>query len=131
MRTKGLVAIAGISFSVMSLMGCSNNAPSQASTSNAPVVSPASQSPADSSTSVQTEQSPEATVLSSGDFVDGEHPTQGTVRIIEQDNQRLLELDSAFATSTSGPDLVVILHRSSDVIGSTVPPAYPLSLIHI
>ena len=38
----------------------------------------------------------------------------------------LLELDSAFATSTSGPDLVVILHRSSDVIGSTVPPAYPI-----
>jgi hypothetical protein len=26
-----------------------------------------------------------------------------------------------------GPDLVVILHRSEDVIGSTTPPAYPIN----
>jgi hypothetical protein len=32
----------------------------------------------------------------------------------------------AFKTSTSGPDLVVILHRSADVIGSTPPPAFPI-----
>jgi hypothetical protein len=70
---------------------------------------------------------PEAVkVLRSGTFVDGEHPTRGTARIVQQGEQRILELDQAFQTSTSGPDLVVILHRSPDVIGSTVPPAYPI-----
>ncbi|MEK0181019.1 MAG: electron transfer protein with DM13 domain protein [Oscillatoriales cyanobacterium] len=67
-----------------------------------------------------------AKVLTSGTFVDGEHPTKGTARIVQKGNERILELDRAFQTSTSGPDLVVILHKSPDVIGSTVPPAYPL-----
>ncbi|MGL5061605.1 MAG: DM13 domain-containing protein [Microcoleus sp.] len=67
-----------------------------------------------------------AKVLASGTFVNGEHPTKGTARIVQKGNQRILELDRAFQTSTSGPDLVVILHKSPDVIGSTVPPAYPI-----
>jgi hypothetical protein len=49
-------------------------------------------------------------VLRSGTFVDGEHPTKGMARIIQKGGQRILELDQAFQTSTSGPDLVVILH---------------------
>jgi hypothetical protein len=73
----------------------------------------------------QTAQVDQLSVLRSGEFVDGEHPTQGTVRIVKQNNQRLLELDQTF-TSTSGPDLVVILHRLADVIGSTTPPAFPI-----
>lgn len=67
-----------------------------------------------------------AKVLSSGTFVDGEHPTKGTARIVQKGDERILELDRAFQTSKSGPDLVVILHKSPDVIGSTVPPAYPI-----
>ena len=67
-----------------------------------------------------------AKVLSSGTFVDGEHSTKGTARIVQKGDERILELDRAFQTSTSGPDLVVILHKSPDVIGSTVPPAYPI-----
>lgn len=67
-----------------------------------------------------------AKVLRSGTFVDGEHPTKGTARIVQKGNERILELDRAFQTSTSGPDLVVILHKSPDVIGSTVPPAYAI-----
>ncbi|TAG92255.1 MAG: electron transfer protein with DM13 domain protein [Oscillatoriales cyanobacterium] len=66
-----------------------------------------------------------AKVLRSGTFVDGEHPTKGTARIVQKGDERILELDRAFQTST-GPDLVVILHKSPDVIGSTVPPAYPI-----
>ncbi|NJL21536.1 MAG: DM13 domain-containing protein [Leptolyngbyaceae cyanobacterium SM1_3_5] len=61
-----------------------------------------------------------------GSFVDGEHPTRGMVQIVTQGGGRILELDEAFATSTSGPDLFVILHRLPDVIGSTTPPAYPI-----
>ena len=45
----------------------------------------------------------------------------------QKDKKRILELDSAFKTSTTGPDLVVVLHRLPDVIGSTKPPAYPIN----
>lgn len=67
-----------------------------------------------------------AAVLKSGNFQAGEHPTQGKVRIVTQNGKRFLELDQAFKTSSSGPDLVVALHRSPDVLGMTAPPAYPL-----
>lgn len=72
----------------------------------------------------ETAQSSNASV--SGTFKDGEHPTKGTVRIIEKNGKRILELDESFKTSSSGPDLVVILHRLPDVISSTTPPAYPI-----
>jgi uncharacterized protein YcfL len=65
-------------------------------------------------------------VVKSGDFASGEHPTQGTVQIIQQDNQTLVEFGETFQTS-QGPDLFVILHRSPDVIGSTTPPDYPIA----
>ncbi|MDJ0846490.1 DM13 domain-containing protein [Crocosphaera sp.] len=61
-----------------------------------------------------------------GSFVSGEHPTQGTVRLVSEKEQTLIKLDSDFKTSEMGPDLVVILHRSPDVIGSTKPPAYAI-----
>ncbi len=61
-----------------------------------------------------------------GSFVSGEHPTQGNVRLKSEKEQTFIELGSDFKTSEMGPDLVVILHRSSDVIGSTKPPIYPL-----
>ncbi|MEB3174649.1 MAG: DM13 domain-containing protein, partial [Cyanobacteriota bacterium] len=89
---------------------------------------PVSQSPK-STDSVAISPSPQTSQLSelrSGEFVDGEHPTQGTVRIVTKGDKRFLELDQTFATSTSGPDLVVILHRLADVIGSTTPPAFPI-----
>jgi hypothetical protein len=65
-------------------------------------------------------------VLRSGVFAAGEHPTSGTARLVERDGVTTLELDAAFTTSTSGPDLVVALHRFGDVIGSTTPPAFPI-----
>lgn len=68
-------------------------------------------------------QEPELKV---GSFVSGEHETQGSVRLVSEKGQTFIELDSDFKTSELGPDLVVILHRSPDVIGSTNPPAYPL-----
>ena len=66
-------------------------------------------------------------IVSSGTFVSGEHETKGTARIINENGNRYLELGEDFLTFDMGPDLVVILHRSEDVIGSTEPPAYPLN----
>jgi Electron transfer DM13 len=68
----------------------------------------------------------QSTVISSGNFVNGEHPTQGVAQIINQNGKRILQLNDQFSTSTSGPDLVVALHRSANVVGETTPPAYPL-----
>lgn len=61
-----------------------------------------------------------------GNFVSGEHTTQGTASIIRNNGNSFLKLNQSFKTSDSGPDLVVILHRSNNVIGSTKPPSYPL-----
>ncbi len=74
----------------------------------------------------QTMNSTKPTIVSAGSFASGEHPTQGKARIIAQNGKLFLELDQGFKTSSQGPDLVVILHRSSNVLGTTKPPAYPL-----
>jgi hypothetical protein len=97
---------------------------------------PQTQSPANPTTSLAASPSAESTMageksmtttaVKSGSFVSGEHPTQGTVKILTQANKRILELDENFKTFDMGPDLVVALHRSADVIGSTKPPAYAL-----
>jgi Electron transfer DM13 len=67
------------------------------------------------------------TILKSGTFVAGEHPTAGTVRLISRNGSTVLQLNSDFSTSEQGPDLVVILHRSDDVIGSTESPAHAIN----
>lgn len=74
-----------------------------------------------------SEQSTQPAVVKSGSFASGEHSTQGKVRIMTQNGKSFLELDQEFKTSDMGPDLVVILHRSSDVLGSTQAPSYPLN----
>jgi hypothetical protein len=125
MKSRRFILVASLSFTV-SLLGCTRGTATQQSGSNAVCENPKSNDPVANSPSPKTAQSPQVSVLRSGKFVDGEHPTRGSVRIIKQNNQRLLELDQTFATSTSGPDLVVILHRLADVIGSTTPPAYPI-----
>jgi hypothetical protein len=56
----------------------------------------------------------------------GEHPTSGIAKIFNNSGQLVLELDQSFETSPMGPDLVVVLHRSENVLGSTTPPAFPL-----
>jgi hypothetical protein len=71
-------------------------------------------------------KSQKANSSSFGTFVSGEHATKGTVRVIKKNGKSVLELDQSFKTSEMGPDLVVILHRSENVIASTKPPSYPL-----
>lgn len=106
------------------LMSCSRS-PSESPEAVTPA--PETETVAESSEENTTTAQPTSpTLLKSGAFQSGEHPTEGTARIIEEDGSLILELDDAFQTSTSGPDLVVALHRSKDVLGNTTPPAFPL-----
>jgi hypothetical protein len=126
MKSRRFILITGLSFTAVSVLGCAKEAVTQQPVSSPVSESPQPATPVAQSPAPQTAQSPQGSVLRSGKFVNGEHPTQGTARIVMRNNQRLLELDDAFTTSTSGPDLVVILHRLADVIGSTQPPAFPI-----
>lgn len=96
-------------------VACSLMAPAQASPA-APVVSREAALPANPQTIVKT-----------GRFVSGEHPTKGMVLIVRENQQLFVQLGADFKTSDSGPDLVVILHRAADVLASTRPPSYPLA----
>ena len=60
-----------------------------------------------------------------GTFVAAEHDTTGGVELISDGGQQTLRFDDSFASS-DGPDLVVVLHRSPDVLAETSPPAYPI-----
>ena len=71
-------------------------------------------------------QSDEMTVIKSGSFQAGEHPTTGTVRLIRENGQHYLEFDNDFQ-SDRGPDLFVVLHRSNDVIGTTEAPTHSIA----
>ncbi|MBE9198461.1 MULTISPECIES: DM13 domain-containing protein [unclassified Nodularia (in: cyanobacteria)] len=53
-----------------------------------------------------------SSVAKSGNFQAAEHPTQGKVSVITEAGKRYLEFDQSFKTD-HGPDLFVILHRSS------------------
>ena len=66
-----------------------------------------------------------STISRTGVFVSGEHETQGDVTLISQGDTQTLVFNETFSTS-SGPDLVVVLHRSANVLEETTPPAYPL-----
>ena len=64
--------------------------------------------------------------IKEGKFQNGEHETKGMARLLQGDNGRYyIEFDRKFATD-KGPDLFVVLHRSSDVLGSSSSPNYPL-----
>ena len=45
----------------------------------------------------------------SGEFTAAEAPTTGTARIVEENGQTYLEIDSAFRTGDTAPDLQVLL----------------------
>jgi hypothetical protein len=50
-----------------------------------------------------------STTMLSGSFMAGEKPTKGMAKIVTEEGQKYLELDSAFSTSDQGPDLHVLL----------------------
>jgi hypothetical protein len=110
------------------MISCATNGASQSDTNSVPQSSESAIAQStESPTAESTPATSEATILKSGTFVSGEHPTEGTARLVTRNGSTFLELDQDFTTSDLGPDLVVILHRSNDVISSTEPPAYPIN----
>ncbi len=73
-----------------------------------------------------TADAQEASSTRIGMFAAAEHETTGGVELITQDGQATLMFDETFATS-DGPDLVVVLHRSANLIAESTPPAYPIA----
>lgn len=47
--------------------------------------------------------------LKSGEFVAAEAPTTGTAKIVDENGQKYLEIDSAFSTNDQAPDLQILL----------------------
>ncbi|NDJ19202.1 DM13 domain-containing protein [Myxacorys almedinensis] len=118
------------SLAVVAISGCGQTASNQAS--EGPASSSVAPTLAQSSPSatVSAQSSPAAMAagapIASGIFASGEHPTQGTVNLITQDGKAFLELDPGFKTSEMGPDLVIALHRSANVLEPAKAPAYAL-----
>ena len=50
-----------------------------------------------------------AQTVMSGEFVAAEAPTTGTAKIVDEDGQKYLEIDSAFSTNDQAPDLQILL----------------------
>lgn len=103
-----------------------------ACTAPSPETSPESEAPStetvEPSSVPETELEPTAEAAISnrtGTFVSAEHETTGGVTLSTTNGQSILVFDDAFSTS-DGPDLVVVLHRSANVLQATTPPAYPL-----
>lgn len=119
MKLKYLLTL---SIAALLIVGCT----SKEAVNQSPA-SPVAQSVPTSTVSVgAVKQAVKQDAVKSGSFVSGEHSTQGIARIVLKNGKPSLELDQSFKTSNQGPDLVVILHRSGNVLSSTKPPSYPI-----
>ena len=70
-------------------------------------------------------QEDQANVLAKGNFASGEHSTQGSLTIVDDEGIPVIKLGQDFQTA-NGPDLVIVLHRAEDPLVNTQPPAYSL-----
>ena len=95
-------------------------------TSTESVESAPAESAPDPSESPASEATTADSMTRTGNFVSAEHETTGQVTLNQQEGASTLVFDQSFSTS-NGPDLVVVLHRSANVVGETTPPAYPLT----
>ncbi len=92
-----------------------------------------SEIPAKTSQTTQTESVATSTKSESksqkrtGNFISGEHTTTGLASIVQENGAYFIELDQTFNTSSSGPDLFVILHRSPDILKITKPPDFGIA----
>jgi hypothetical protein len=113
-----------LSLSSLVIISCTQEVSNKQS--NASPLAVSSSVPTSSVQTKSSAQSQNSTIIKSGKFISGEHTTQGIARITNKDGKSFIELDQSFKTSESGPDLVVILHRSDNIINLTKPPSYPL-----
>lgn len=122
MNTLMRVGLAIAAFGIVACQAPSNTSSTSAteSPSSSATDSPSSVTPSD------TVATTAGTVTRAGQFQSGEHPTSGQAQLIEQAGQTYIAFADDFQTD-NGPDLVVVLHRSADVISSTQPPAYSLN----
>ncbi|MBD2454988.1 DM13 domain-containing protein [Nostoc sp. FACHB-87] len=95
-----------LSLATVAIMGCTTQVQTKP-TENSTI--PGVKSVQTTETTTSTTATPN-TVVKSGNFVKGEHITQGNARIITENGKTFLEFDQNFKTD-SGPDLLVILHR--------------------
>ncbi|MGB3308153.1 MAG: DM13 domain-containing protein [Nodosilinea sp.] len=93
---------------------------------NVETASTVEEAPTTDSDSETTASATASSTTRQGVFASAEHETTGNVELISQDGQATLVFDENFATS-NGPDLVVVLHRSADLITESTPPAYPIN----
>jgi hypothetical protein len=108
-----------LSFSCLLILGCNSG---QSVSTQSPKPSGANPN----SPSETVNQGNKGTVIKSGTFIAAEQPTEGKVSIVTRDGKTFLELDQAFKASENAPDLILVLHRSPDILKSTQPPTYPL-----
>jgi hypothetical protein len=110
------------------MIGCSE-IPAK-SNQNAQPESVATSTKSESRESTQTKSVATSTKSDSkrtGNFISGEHTTTGVASIVQENGTYFIELDQTFKTSSSGPDLFVILHRSPDILKITKPPAFGIA----
>jgi hypothetical protein len=128
-RISSIVPISIIT-SIILMIGCSeipaksnqNAQPESVATSK----SESSQSPQPQSVATST-KSESKSQKRTGNFISGEHTTTGVASIVQENGTYFIELDQTFKTSSSGPDLFVILHRSPDILKITKPPAFGIA----
>ena len=126
-RISSIVPISIIT-SLILMIGCSE-IPAK-SNQNAQPESVATSTKSESSQSNQTESVATSTKSDSkrtGNFISGEHTTTGVASIVQENGTYFIELDQTFKTSSSGPDLFVILHRSPDILKITKPPDFRIA----
>jgi hypothetical protein len=106
----------------MLVNGCTSPAPSTPEAEAPTATETVEAAPAEPETNPTDASAP---ITLTGAFAAAEHETTGNVTLISENGRQTLTFDEAFATS-DGPDLVVVLHRSANVIAESEPPAHPL-----
>ena len=126
-RISSIVPISIIT-SIILMIGCSE-IPAKSNQNTQPE-SVATSTKSENRQSNQTESVATSTKSDSkrtGNFISGEHTTTGVASIVQENGTYFIELDQTFKTSSSGPDLFVILHRSPDILKITKPPAFGIA----
>lgn len=118
------VGLSSVAIATTLALACASE---QVSSVPAPEASPAEQPTTEQPATEQPTEDAATGEEKTGTFVSAEAPTSGTVKLVAQEGQATIELDETFKTSEQGPDLVVVLHKSADVVGETTPPTYPLN----
>lgn len=80
----------------------------------------------DSEKAVPELVSEEAEILGRGTFEAAERSIEGEVKLVSSGNGASVVFGDDFS-SAKGPDLQVVLHRSSDLLPQLNPPTYPLN----